>query len=163
MHTLSALTWIGNAAAVLFGQHGDITQQPQQAGCSRQLAYQHAHRVQQAIPDAQRPGPAYAQLRQDNEQLRQENQQLWDALDASIDFPLAKQRQFTTTAAAMGLSLAQILALLAIVLPPPRCPSRAHLGRWVRQAAQQASRVLKILDEACRPLVACLCLDEIFF
>jgi hypothetical protein len=163
MHTLSALTWIGNAAAVLFGHHGDITQQTQQAGCSRQVAYQHAHRVQQAVADAQRPGPAYAQLRQDNEQLRQENQQLWEALDAGIDFPLAKQRQFTTTAAAMGLSLAQILALLAIVLPPTRCPSRAHLGRWVRQAAQQARRVLKVLDEACRPLVVCLCLDEIFF
>ena len=163
MTTLSVLTWIGNAAAVLLGQHGDITLQTQQAGCSRQIAYHHAHRVQQAVADAQRSGPAYAQLLQDNEQLRQENQQLWDALDASIDFPLAQQRQFTTTAAALGLSRSQILTLLAIVLPPTRCPSRAHLGRWVRQSAQQASRVLKVLDEACRQLVVCLCLDEIFF
>jgi hypothetical protein len=163
MHTLSVLTWIGNAAAVLLGQHGDITQQTQQAGCSRQVAYQHASRVRQAVADAQRPGPDSVRLRQQNEQLCQENQQLWDALDASVDFPPAKQRQFTTTAAAMGLSLSQILTLLRIVLPPSRSPSRAHLGRWLRQSAQQAGRILKALDQACRPLIACLCLDEIFF
>src|SRR5262249_9179634 len=68
-----------------------------------------------------------------------------------------------TAASAMGLSLTQILVLLAILLPAQRCPSRAALGRWVNQAARRASRLLVILDKACRPLVLCLCLDEIFF
>lgn len=158
MNTLSVLTWIGNAAAVLFGKHGDVSHQAQQAGCSRQAAYEHATRVQQAVADAQRPGPDYDQLLEHNQQLRLDNQQLWDALEYAVDFPEDKQRQFATTAAAFGLSLAQTLTLLAIVLPASRRPSRAHLGRWVRQAAQQAGRVLKVLDQACQELVVCLCL-----
>ena len=161
--TLSVRTWIGNAAAVLCGQHGDITHQTQQAGCSRQAAYEHANRVQQAVADAQRPGPTYDQLLEHNQQLRLENQQLWDALEHAVDFPQAKQQQFAASAAAMGLSLSQTLALLVIVLPAARCPSRAHLGRWVQQAAQQAGRLAKVLDQACQQLVLCLCLDEIFF
>jgi hypothetical protein len=157
------LTWIGNAGAVLFGQHGDITAQTQQAGSSRQVAYQHAHRVQQAVADAQRPGPAYQQVLQHNEQLRQENQQLGEALDVSVDFPQARQRQFTTTAAAMGHSLAQSLTLsahrpVAATLPLPR-PAGA-LGPPVGPTGPLRPEGL---DEACRPLVACLCLDEISF
>jgi hypothetical protein len=33
----------------------------------------------------------------------------------------------------------------------------------VQQFARQAHRLLAVLDRACRPLVLCLCLDEIFF
>ena len=57
MAKLSVLSWIGNAAAVLFGKHGDITAQAQQAGGSRQAAYEHADRVQQAVAQAQQAGP----------------------------------------------------------------------------------------------------------
>src|SRR2546421_11171594 len=57
MPTLPVLTWLGNAVAVLLGKHGDVTQQARQAGCSRQVAYEHAERVHQAVADAQRPGP----------------------------------------------------------------------------------------------------------
>jgi len=63
----------------------------------------------------------------------------------------------------MGLSISQVLVLLAILLPPSRLPSRASLGRWVNHQARRAGRLLAILDQACRPLVLCLCLDEIFF
>ena len=38
MPRLPLLTWIGNAAAVLPGRHGDITTQAREAGCGRQAA-----------------------------------------------------------------------------------------------------------------------------
>lgn len=163
MPTLPLLRWIGNAAAVLCGRHGAVAQQAAQAGCSRQTAYQHAAKVQQAVADARLPGPTRADLRAEIRRLRAENQQLWDWLEEALEPPTAKQRRFTVTAAAMGLSLCQTLALLAILLPPRRCPGRATLGRWVRQAACRARGVLAALDHACRSLVVCLCLDEIFF
>jgi hypothetical protein len=162
MATLPVLTWIGNAAAVLCGRHGAVAQQADQAGCSRQAAYGHAEKVQQAVADARQPGPARADLLRELQALRAENQQLWGWLEEALEPPEAKQRQFAVTAAAMGLSLGQTLALLAILLPPRRRPSRATLGRWVRQAAGLAGRLLARLDRACRGLVLCLALDEIF-
>jgi hypothetical protein len=61
----------------------------------------------------------------------------------------------------MGLSLSQIVTMLALVLPPGIVPSRAMVGRWV-QAAAQAGRLLVVLDLACQARVRVLCLDEIF-
>jgi hypothetical protein len=162
MATLSVLTWIGNAAAVLFGRHGAVTDQAQQAGCSRQSAYHHAQRVHDAVADCQDGGPSRAELRDQVQRLEDENQQLRRCLEQTIDFPEERQRRFTATAAAQGLSVTQILALLALVLPAPRCPSRATLGRWLQQAGQRASGVLGVLDRACRTLVVALCIDEIF-
>jgi hypothetical protein len=63
----------------------------------------------------------------------------------------------------MGLSLTQIVTLLAIVLPLGVVPSRATVGRWVQQSAQQSSAILRVLDRACQRWVLVLCLDEIFF
>jgi hypothetical protein len=160
---LPLFTWVGNAAAVLCGKHGDITQQAQEVGCSRQTAYDHAAKVQKALGDVHLPGPCREQLLQQIAALRQENQELWDAYLQSVDFPEAKQQQFTTTACAMGLSLGQVLVLLAILLPAKQLPSRATLGRWVQQSARRAGTLLRVLDKVCRPLVLCLCLDEIFF
>jgi hypothetical protein len=160
---LSLLTPIANAAAVLCGSHGSVTAQAQQAGCSRQTVYEHADKVHQALADAQLPGPTREKLVAQVAQLREENRQLWDALEQASDCPLDKQRQFTVTASAMGLSLSQVLVLLAILLPANRLPSRATLGRWVQQSGRQAGRLLAVLDKACRSLVLVLCLDEIFF
>ena len=50
MATLPAVVWIGNAAAVLCGDHGDVTAQARAAGCSRQAAYLHADAVLAATP-----------------------------------------------------------------------------------------------------------------
>jgi hypothetical protein len=160
---LSLFAWIGNACAALCGQHGDVTQQATAANCSRQTVYDHADKVQQAVADAQLPGPSRQQLLEDNRRLREENKQLWDWLDQTIDCPQDKQRQFAVSASAMGLSLQQILALLAILLPGSRLPSRAGLGRWVNQAARRAGRLLAVLDRAAQTLVLYLCIDEIFF
>jgi hypothetical protein len=162
MARLSVLTWIGNAAAVLLGRRGAVTARAHQAGGSRQTAYDHARRVQQAVTDLRARGPSRDELLRERDQLRDENRQLWDALEGAVDFPEAKRRPFAAVAAALGLSLTQTLALLGIVLPAACCPSRATLGRWVQQAAARAGRVLGVLDQACRGLVEALCLDEIF-
>jgi hypothetical protein len=160
---LPSLTWIGNAAAALLGCHGAVTRQARQAGCSRQTVYDHAAKVPHALQQAQAPGPARDALLQEVQQLRADNQQLWDWLTEALECPKEKQPQFTVTATAMGLSLQQTRALLAILVPPARCPSRATLGRRVQAAARRAGAVLAVLDRACRGLVGCLCLDEIFF
>jgi hypothetical protein len=160
---LSLLTRLGNAYAALLGKQGHVSQQARDAGCSRQTVYDHAALVQQAVADAQLPGPNREQLLHEAAQLRAENQQLWEWLEQTIDCPETKQQQFVVTASAMGLSLTQALTLLAILLPANRLPSRATLGRWVNASARQARRLLAVLDAACRPLVVCLCLDEIFF
>jgi hypothetical protein len=163
MANLPVLTWIGNAAAVLCGPWGAVTRQAQQAGCSRQTAYDHARRVEQAVTNAHAGGPDRDALLRHHQELQEENRQLWAALEYACDFPTAKQRQFTATAAAMGLSLTQIGVLLALVLSSlGRVPSRAQLGRWVQQEARRAGRLLQVLDRASQTLVCTLCLDEIF-
>jgi hypothetical protein len=158
---LSILTWIANAAAVFGGRRGAVTTQTQQAGCSRQAAYNHAQRVQQAVADAHTGGPTREQLLQEVQQLREENRQLWDALEETIDFPKARQQCFAVTAAAMGISDRQITALLTLLLAA-RAPSRATVGRWVLSWAQRAGRLLQQLDGRCHALVHTVCLDEIF-
>src|SRR5579871_2449726 len=162
MATLSARTLISNVAALFSGRRGAVTEQAKRAGCSRQAIYQQEARVVQALEDAQRPGPSRESLVAENQQLKEENQRLWEWLETTVEFPPAKQRQFTSTASAMGLSLQQVAVLLAIILPQSLCPKRSTLGRWVQQAAAKAERLLQVLDSACHALVMTLCLDEIF-
>src|SRR3954468_23778440 len=156
-------TWIANAAAALTGEYGDVTRQAEAADCSRQTIYDHAHKVQAAVEDAHDGGPTRAQLIEQNQLLRQENAQLWDWLAGTIEFPPSKQREFSVTAAAIGLSLNQVLALLVLIMGKPACPGRSTLHRWTKRAALAAGRVLKALDARCKALVLVGCLDEIFF
>jgi hypothetical protein len=118
--------------------------------------------VVRAVEEARCGRPSYAALQEDNRRLHEENRQLWAALETAVDFPPAKQRQFAATASAMGLSLSQTQALLAIVLTAALAPKRATLGRWVQQAARRAAAILTVLDRSCQQLVLLLCLDEIF-
>ena len=157
------ITWIANAAVGLTGLYGDVTHQAEVADCSRQTIYDHAHKVQAAVEDAHDGGPTRARLIAENQQLRHENAQLLDWLARTIEFPPDKQREFTVTAAAMGLSLNQVLALLALILGKHAGPGRSTLHRWIKRAAVAAGRVLKVLDAQCRALVLVGCLDEIFF
>jgi len=162
MRTLSVLTWIGNAAAVLCGRHGAVSARAQEVGCSRQAAYEHARRVEQAVARDQAAGPSTPTPAQELATLREENRQLWQEFEHAVDFPPAQQQQFAALGAALGLSLNQTQSLLAVVLPGALCPSRATLGRWVQAAARRAGPVLAALDAACPPVVRELCLDEIF-
>ena len=122
MHTLPFVHWIANAAARFTGSHGAVTERTQQAGCSRQCVYDHAQKVLAAVEAQHGGGPTRDELIRQNEALRRENVQLWDWLCQTIEFPPAKRQEFAVTALAMGLSLNQILALLAILLGSARLP-----------------------------------------
>lgn len=163
MLTLSVEAWIGNAAAVLSGTWGAVSRRAHQSGYSRTTLYQHAQRVVQAVFNEQAGGISYETLWEDNERLRAENAALWHAWCEAEELGEAQQREFASASCAMGLSLTQIVTLLAIVLPSGAVPSRATVGRWVQQAGAQSSRLLAVLDRACQAWVLRLCLDEIFF
>ena len=60
MLTLPVDQWIGNAAAVLSGVWGAVTQRSQQSGYSRTAIYQHAERVVQAQIEKSLPDDAHA-------------------------------------------------------------------------------------------------------
>jgi hypothetical protein len=156
-------TWIANAAAGLSGLYGDITRQAEVVDCSRQTIYDHAQKVQAAVEDAHHGGPTRAELIARDQHLRQENAQLWDWLAQTIEFPPSKRREFSVTAAAMGLSLNQVLILLTLILGKPACSGRSTVHRWIKAAGLAAGRVLKSLDARCQALVLVGCLDEIFF
>ena len=57
MFNLPVRTWILNAAAVFSGQQGAVTRQAEQAGCSRQTVYQHAHKLEQRLAAEPAAGP----------------------------------------------------------------------------------------------------------
>jgi hypothetical protein len=163
MRTIRFSRWIANAAACLTGSRGAVTQQAQEARCSRQSVYDHTHKVSAAVEAEHGGGPTRAELIRVNEALRLENTQLWEWLFQTIEFPLAKQQHFAVTAMAMGLSLSQTLVLLAILLGARAHPRRTTVHRWVQAAGKAAGEVLKQLDYSCKTLVLVGCLDEIFF
>jgi hypothetical protein len=163
MCTIPFVGWIANAAACFVGTHGAVTATAQQTGCSRQCVYDHSQKVLAAVEAEHGGGAPREQLIQENEALRRENAQLWEWLCQTIEFPAAKQQQFAVTALAMGLSLNQTLALLAILLGAQATPGRSTVHRWVQAAGTAAGAVLKRLDHAAQTLVLVGCLDEIFF
>jgi hypothetical protein len=163
MLTLPVEEWIGNAAAVVSGAWGAVTRRAEQSGYSRTAIYQHAERVVQAVASEQASGISYEDLWAEHERLKAENEALWQAWSETEDLRESKQRELASASSAMGLSLTQIVILLAIVLPSRLVPSRATVGRWVQQSAQQSRGILEVLDRACQRWVLVLCLDEIFF
>ena len=163
MFSLPVVTWIGNAAAVLSGQWGAVSQRARDVTCSREAMYQQARRVEQAVAWEQAGGPSREELLAEHQRLRDDNRTLWAWLDEADTLSKAVQQQFAATASAMGLSLTQIVRLLAIVLSTRCVPSRATVGRWVEQSSCRAGRILAVLDRACQAWVLTLCLDEIFF
>ena len=162
MLTLPVEEWIGNAAAVVSGAWGAVTRRAEQSGYSRTAIYHHAERVVQAVASEQASGISYEDLWAEHERLKAENGALWQAWSEVEDLSESKQRELASAGSAMGLSLTQIVILLAIVLPSRLVPSRATVGRWVQQSAQQSRGILEVLDRACQSFVLVLCLDEIF-
>jgi hypothetical protein len=155
--------WIANAAACLNGSYGQVTRQAGLADCSRQTVYDHASKVHAAVVAEHQGGPTHAELLRQHQHLSRDNAQLWEWLAQTIEFPKAKQEQFAVTAAAMGLSLNQVLVLLALLLGRQTGPGRSTVHRRIKAAGLAAGRILKALDARCRALVLVGCLDEIFF
>lgn len=163
MRTISFTGWIANAAARFTGSHGAVTAQAQESDCSRQTVYDHAEKVLATVESEHSGGPTREQLLKENQALREENAQLWDWLDQTIEFPVATQQKFPVTAAAMGLSVRQILALLAAIMGAKAAPGRTKIHTWLQAGGTAAGRVLARLDRQCKALVLVGCLDEIFF
>src|SRR5436305_8829734 len=151
MAKLSVLNRLGNAFAALFGKHGDVSAQAEKVGCSRQTVYHHAGQVEQAVAQAQLPGPSRAELLEENRRLRQENQQLRQQLQQtqrqardSIRLDQAQRQRLAVLTWAMGLSLNQIVDLFAVLLADSdaKVPGRATIGHWVLAFARQARQLL---------------------
>ena len=158
MFKLPVRTWILNAAAVFSGQHGAVTRQAEQSGCSRQTVYQHARKLEQRLGDpAGRRTPDRGSTRSEAVAAAE------PAAGPRVLLDKDKLRQLATTAFAMGLSLRQIEDLLGVLLPADAVPDHSTLGHWVQAEAQRAGAVLAAFDPACAPRVGTLALDEIFF
>jgi hypothetical protein len=109
MFTIPITRYIANAAARFSGRNGAVTRQAQIQGCSRQTVYDDACEVVEAIQVQHSDGPSRERLLRENQELCRENGQLWDWLNHTIEFPRAKRKEFAVRAAAMGLSLNQIV------------------------------------------------------
>jgi hypothetical protein len=162
MAKLSLRTWIRNAAAVFSGQHGAVTRQAEQSGCSRETAYQHARKLERRLA-TEPAADEVAELRAEDRRLRQRIAELERAAEGLVRCDATQQRQLATTAFAMGLSLRQIEDLLGVLLPAAEVPDHSTLGRWVGAEAERAGVILGALDPACAGRVRTLALDEIFF
>lgn len=162
MFKLPVRTWILNAAAVFSGRHGAVTRQAEQSDCSRETVYEHAQKVEDRLanePDAD----IVAELRAEIRRLREEIAELKREVEGRVVLDKDKQREFATTACAMGVSLRQVEDLLGVLLPADRVPDHSTLGRGVAEEAERAGAVLKALDLACAPRTRTLAIDEIFF
>jgi hypothetical protein len=115
MARLPIVSWIGNAAAVLAGGWGAASLQAHAAGCSRQAAYEHAEKVEEAVRDAAGGGASPGQLRRQLGNRAAGIAELEKRLADAVEFPEAEQQRFAATATAMGLSYSQTQDLLEIV------------------------------------------------
>jgi hypothetical protein len=104
-----------------------------------------------------------AHLRLENQQLRQTIAELLLHAEERILLDKPLLQRFATVAFATGSSLRQIEDLLGVLLPESEVPDHSTLGRWVQAQAQQADKILAVIDPACVPHVGTLAVDEIFF
>ncbi len=162
---------IANAAAVLHGPHGEVTQRASQLGLSRQALYRDTQTVLHTLHghDTQR------QLQHFRDQADVLHRRVAELQDRCADaFLLDNDRcaAFANTAQAEGVSLPVCRRLLAVLLDKPLAgdpaskrqpPSVAQLGRMTHEAGRRSAALLAVLDEFSRPRVAQAAADEIFF
>jgi hypothetical protein len=160
MLKLPISTWIRNAAAVLAGRHGEVSEQAQQAQCSRQTVYDHARKLPERLGECDRQRD---QLQAEVVRLKQEQRQLQQRLQQSVPIDTEKLQHFAAVGQAIGISLRQAEELLRTLLPAKKVPDHTTMGRWTKAAGQRAGEVLAVLDPLCAAAVQNLCVDEIFF
>jgi hypothetical protein len=152
---------IASAFAVLCGRYGDVTQMAQDRERSRQSLYREAEQVADAVDGAAARARIDALQRQLAEQ-RAEVQALRERLKRAVEITPDTQHEFATVAQAEGVSLSVARRLLRVVRGSGSTPSAATLGRVTLQAGKRAGGLLKVLDEAARPVVKQGTADEIF-
>src|SRR2546422_67220 len=140
MCSVSVGTGMGHAAAVGSGQWGAVSRRAQEVGGRREAMDQQARRVAQAVGEERAGGPRREALLAEHQRFGEEHRLLWERLDEAESLATAVRQQCAATAGARGVSLGQIVTLLAIVLPACRVPSRATVGRWVAQAGSSGGR-----------------------
>ncbi len=146
MNTLSIRDAVCNADAVFSGIYGAVTGRAQQAGCSRQAVYQHAHQIERRL---QTPDPATPPVEV-------------PVLPPTPSLDEPTRRRFAVNAFAMGISTRQIEDLFRVLLGED-APDHSTIARWIADAARKAKPVLQALDAACVPEVQTLAVNEIFF
>jgi hypothetical protein len=155
---------IASAYYVFLGQRGEITQQAERWGVSRQAVYRQSQQVLVAVTGANQQAEM-ADLRQRLAALEHENSELRAEHDKreplTVTIDADKQAEFASVAQANGVSLPVIWRLLEVLLRK-ETPSVAKLGRLTLAAGQKAKETLAVLDEASRPLARQAVLDEIF-
>ena len=97
MLTRAVAEWLGNAAAVVSGVWGAVTQRSEHSGYSRTAIYTHAQRVVQAVANEQSTGLSYEALWAEHERLRAENRALMNSLLGRAGFPPLDFPPATTT------------------------------------------------------------------
>jgi chromosome segregation ATPase len=152
---------IASAFAVLCGQYGDLTQMAKDREQSRQSLYREAEQVVASVDG----GAAQAEidaLKRQLDQRQAEVNSLQERLRHAVEITADTQHEFATVAQAEGVSLSVARRLLRVVTGSRRSRAVATLGRATREAGKKAGPLLRVLDEAARPVVKQGTADEIF-
>jgi hypothetical protein len=153
---------ISSAFAVLCGQYGDVTNMARDREQSRQSLYREAAQVAHAVEGTETQ-TRINELEQRLALRQAEIQVLQERLKHTVEISADTQDEFATVAQAEGVSLSVARRLLRVVTGSDSTPSVPTLGRATLEAGKQSGDLLKVLDEAARPLVQQGTADEIFW
>jgi hypothetical protein len=151
---------VASAFVVLFGQHGQVSQQARDRGVCRQRLYRESAWVVAKL-EGDRQEKEIAQLRRQVLELQQGIRGLQQRLAQCVEFDEDKLMEFASVGQGRGVTLSDLHELLAVFLGE-QTPSRAQLGRWTKAMGEKAGPLLKVLDEFSRPLAKQVAADEIF-
>jgi len=152
---------IASAFAVLCGQYGDVTEMAKDREQSRQSLYREAEQVVESVDGAE----AQAQideLRRHLDERQAEVNALRERRKHAVEITPDTQHEFATVAQAEGVSLSVARRLLRVMTGPRRRQAVATLGRATIEAGKKAGPLLRVLDEAARPVVKQGTAGEIF-
>src|SRR3954447_12869849 len=152
---------IASAFAVLSGRYGDVTQMAKDRERSRQSLYREAEQVVASVDGAAAEAEIDALKRQLDERQAEVNA-LQERLRHAVEITADTEHEFATVAQAEGVSLSVARRLLQVVTGARRGRAAATLGRATREAGKKAGPLLRVLDEAARPVVKQGTADEIF-
>lgn len=171
MSSLPPQLRIANAAAVLEGPHGQVTQRARRLGLSRQALYRDTQAILHALDghDSQRQ---LQQLRDHADALRRRVAELQDLLANAFLLDEDRLAAYASSAQAEGVSLPVCRRLLVVLMGKPvaepaaqkrQPPSVAQLGRLTQETGRRCAALLAVLDDFSRPRIEQAAADEIFF